>query len=97
MCKDMAELRNFVLRMVGRQALRIPIAGSVEVQMTASCIPQVTSKPSTLAAVTMRAIEAPQTLFVPCQSQRNSMKGICAYKKPSRKIPVKVTFWVLFV
>ena len=59
---------KFPLRMVGRQALRIPIAGSVEVQMTAWCIPQVTSEPSTLEAVTMRAIEAPQTLFVPCQS-----------------------------
>ena len=88
---------KFALRMVGRQALRIPIAGSVEVQTTTSCIPQVTSKPLTLEAVTMRAIEEAQTLFVPCQNSRYTMKDICTHKKPSKKIPVKVTFWVLFV
>ena len=83
--------------MVGRQALRIPIAGSVEVQITTSCIPQVTSKPLILEAVTIRAIEAAQTLFVPCQNKKDLIKDICTYKKPSKKIPVKVTFWVLFV
>ena len=88
---------KFGLRMVGRQALRIPVAGSTEVQMTTWWMPQVTSKPSTLEASTMRAIEAAQTLFVHCQSWRYLMKDICTYKNPSKKMPVKVIFWVLFV
>lgn len=83
--------------MVGRQALRIPIAGSTEVQMVTLRISQVTSGPLILEARSMRAIEAAQTLFVPCQSLRYLMKDICTYKNPSKKIPVKVIFWVLFV
>ena len=68
MCMRTFFFSKFGLRMVGRQALKIPTAGSAEDQMVTSEIPQVTSKPSTLEAKTMRTIEATQTLFVPGQS-----------------------------
>ena len=75
----------------------MPIAGSIEVQMRVCEISQVTSKLVTLKISTMRTIEAAQTLFVPCQSQGFLTDDICTYKNPSKKIPVKVIFWVLFV
>ena len=66
MCMKIFSSSKFGLRMVGRQALRIPIAGSTEVQIITLRISQVTSKPLILEASTMRAIEAAQTLYVPC-------------------------------
>lgn len=45
----------------------------------------------------MREIEAEQTLFVTYKSYRYLMEDICTYKNPSKNIPVKVIFWVLFV
>ena len=68
MCIRTFFFSKFGLRIVGRQALKIPTAGSAEDQMTTSEIPQVASKPSTLEAKTMRTIEATQTLFIPGKS-----------------------------
>ncbi len=65
--------------------------------MITSQMSQVTSGPKILEARTMREIEAEQTLFVTYKSYRYLMEDICTYKNPSKNIPVKVIFWVLFV